>query len=287
MNFILPFQIHGGGDGDGPSGGLESLLIFLEGLTTTGPGGLFTALMPGIASMDNIHPLLVHYPIAFLTAFFALDLLGTLAKKDSWRRVAGWLLHMGTVGAALAVAAGLIAEGSVAHGGNSHEIMETHEKIGIAVLILSLALSVWRGGGERFPKGAANTLHLIFAGLLFGLICLGADLGGMMVYKYGVAVEAVEQTGSHEHQHGQADGHDHNSAAGPADSHEAESVDQHQHGHDAQAHDEAAHGDAVKPEENKPEPVHEETKGEKRQAKPPHEHKHDHKHEPKSKADPH
>jgi len=52
------------------------------------------------------------------------------------------------------------------------------------------------------------------AGIMCGIMALGADLGGLMVYRYGVAVSAVKVSpeslmhmhdGDDDHQHG----HDH------------------------------------------------------------------------------
>jgi hypothetical protein len=104
MNNFLSFQIHGGADhGDGIAESVASLLAFFENLSRQEPGNIFSSIMPGIAGMDNIHPLLVHFPIAFLSAFFALDLVGTLAKKPHWRSVAGWFLYFGTVAALFTV----------------------------------------------------------------------------------------------------------------------------------------------------------------------------------------
>ena len=201
MNNFLSFQIHGGADhGGGIAESVASLLAFFEGASAQGPGGLFSAIMPGIAGMDNIHPLLVHFPIAFLLTFFALDLVGTWAKKPQWRSVAGWLLYLGTIAAVFTVTAGFIAANTVAHGDNVHDIMERHEHIGISVLTLAAVLSLWRLKSGNLIPGGANTLFLILAGLLCILLTLGADLGGLMVYKYGVAVDAVViQDNSHEH----------------------------------------------------------------------------------------
>jgi len=110
MNNFLSFQIHGGADhGGGIAESVSSLLAFFEDLSTQGPGDIFSSIMPGIAGMNNIHPLLVHFPIAFLSAFFVLDLVGTLAKKPQWRSVASWFLYFGTVAAVFTVIAGLIA----------------------------------------------------------------------------------------------------------------------------------------------------------------------------------
>ena len=204
MNNFLSFQIHGGADhGGGIAEGIASLLAFFEGLTAHDSPGIFPALMPGLSSMDNIHPLLVHFPIAFLSAFFALDVVGTLAKKPQWRNVASWLLYLGTVAAVFTVTAGFIAAGSVAHGDDVHAIMERHEHFGVSVLSLATLLSAWRLKTGGVIEGGANSFFLILAALLCVLMMLGADLGGLMVYRYGVAVKAaqVQDIGVHEHVH--------------------------------------------------------------------------------------
>ncbi len=204
MNNFLSFQIHGGADhGGGIADNVASLLTFFEELATHDAAGIFSTLMPGIANMANIHPLLVHFPIAFLSAFFVLDLIGTLAKKPQCRNVASGLLYLGTVAAAFTVTAGFIAAGSVAHGDEVHEIMERHEHFGISVLSLAVLLSAWRMKSGVIIQGGANSFFLILAGLLCVLMLLGADLGGLMVYKYGVAVKVAQavDVDVHEHAH--------------------------------------------------------------------------------------
>jgi uncharacterized membrane protein len=221
MNNFLSFQIHGGADhGNGIMDMVTSLLAFFETLSTQGPGGAFSAILPGIAGMDNIHPLLVHFPLAFLSAFFVLDVVGTLAKKPQWRGVAGWFLYFGTVGALFTVMAGFIAANSVPHGGDVHEIMERHEHYGLSVLSLATLLSIWRMKSDVSVRGGANNFFLILSALMCALMLLGADLGGLMVYHYGVSVKAVPVIeGSHDHQHGDEhqpiDGHQQGVGPGP------------------------------------------------------------------------
>ena len=203
MNNFLSFQIHGGADhGSGIADSVAALLALFDNLSTQGPEEIFAAIMPGIAGMDNIHPLLVHFPIAFLSAFFALDLAGTLAKKAHWRHVASWFLYLGTISALFTVIAGFIAADSVAHGQNVHDIMENHEHIGIAILSLAALLSAWRLKSDGLIRGGANSFFLVLSALLCVLMALGADLGGLMVYQYGVAVKAVQvPEGGHDHEH--------------------------------------------------------------------------------------
>lgn len=214
MNNFLSFQVHGGADhGGGIADNIASLLAFFEGLTAHDSPGIFPSLMPGLANMDNIHPMLVHFPLAFLSTFWVLDVVGTLAKKQQCRNAASWLLYLGTVGALFTVIAGFIAANSVPHGEDVHAIMERHEHFGVSVLSLAALLSVWRLRTGGVIQGGANSFFLALATLLCGLMMLGADLGGLMVYKYGVAVKAVPVSAveihEHEHDHEHAHSHSH------------------------------------------------------------------------------
>ncbi len=187
----IRFSIHGGADRGGVADGVDSLLTFLETAVRQSPAQTFHDLMPGIAALQNLYPLFVHFPIALLSLFFALDLAGTLAGRAEWRRVAGWLLYLGVAFAGITATFGFIAADTVAHGGDVHEIMESHEHLAISVFGLAAFLAVWRGIGKTHPAGPANVVYLLLAGLLAGLLAFTADLGGLMVYKYGVAVEAA------------------------------------------------------------------------------------------------
>lgn len=228
MTNFLSFQIHGSGMSGGVAANVASLLEFLESLSGKTPPEMFSAVFPGISAIENIHPVLVHFPIAFFTAFFIVDSIGVLAKKSQWRYVSAWLLYLGTLSAIFTVIAGLFAANSVEHGDDVHDIMDRHQHIGIAVLSLSLFLSAWRLKQWGIRSTGVNTVFLSLSGFLCFLLFLGADLGGLMVYQYGVAVnsQAINTSGqggdllkglpsitegahnhaSHSHEH---DGHSH------------------------------------------------------------------------------
>ena len=213
MDNFISFQIHGGEHHDGLLEAVSGLLASLEGASEASGSStdLFSSLLPGIANLDNIHPLLVHFPIALLSSFFVVNLITHFVKKDTLVTVASWLLYLGAFSAIFTVLAGFSAAESVAHSESVHDIMEHHEDVGVSILSLSLGLAAWRlrsGLLQGWKKGVFLTLTV----LLFGLIIQGADLGGLMVYKYGVAVHktSVEaliteiRTTAEEHHH-----HDH------------------------------------------------------------------------------
>ena len=207
----LLFSVHGGGDAIiGVIDLVGHFLTRLEHLASLSPKQASLEILPGIAALQNWHPLFVHFPIVLLTLFFVIDLLATLIKNPGLHKVADWFLYLGTVFAGITIATGLIAASSVAHGDDVHEIMETHEHLGITIFSLASGLSIWRFFAKSGLHGAANAVFLFLAGLLSIFILFAADLGGLMVYKYGVAVEAVaaeesEINAAHEHDHNHED----------------------------------------------------------------------------------
>lgn len=163
---------------------------------------LLQEFFPGLAAMANWHPLLVHFPIALLSCFLLLDVFGALARKAEWRRVAGGMLYLGTLFAAVAVALGLQAAHTVPHGEEVHSIIISHRNHGLAVLGMALLLSVWRYWHSACWSALSNVLHLLAAAVMVTVMAHGADMGGLMVYGYGVGVQ------DHDH-----DAHDHDDGA--------------------------------------------------------------------------
>ncbi|MFQ5480356.1 MAG: DUF2231 domain-containing protein [Thermodesulfobacteriota bacterium] len=149
------------------------------------------AILPGIGAMDNVHPLFVHYPIALFTAFFVAEFLGVIFKKDHFRSAASFTLYLGNLAALAAVLAGFHAASTVEHNEAVHIIMERHEAFGVTVLILATILSIWRLYTRRKFSPRAQIVHLVAAFILTVIIAFGADLGGLMVFKYGVGGQAV------------------------------------------------------------------------------------------------
>jgi uncharacterized membrane protein len=198
------FQIHGnaGNSDDSIAGQVEKLLTFLENLIGQNPDQAIDTFFPGLAEMANYHPLFVHFPIALLTTFFFLDFVGTLFRNDNMRHAASWVLYLGTLGALATVLMGLQAAENVAHGSAVHPIMEQHKIYGLTLTSLAVILTLWRLLTNHLITGMANILHLLLAAIICGLLFLGADLGGLMVYKYGVSVKSVTPpTDNYHHQH--------------------------------------------------------------------------------------
>ncbi len=184
--------VHGG---EGPGGGIAGLVeMILEKINGLIESSAAFVLLPGVQSLAmNVHPMIVHFPIAFLSAFFLLEIVGASFRRPAVLQVASWMLYLGAFGAVAAAAAGLIAAGSVPHGDSVHEVMEWHQRLMLGVSGLAAVLAVWRAAvAGRFSSTMAQGLHLLLATVMITLLVLGTDLGGLMVYQHGVGVASLQ-----------------------------------------------------------------------------------------------
>lgn len=139
---------------------------------------------PGAAVLQNLHPLVVHYPIAFLTSSTVVYLAAAIARRDQWAWLALCLLALGAIGATAAVWTGLRAGGSVMVAPSVREhILELHKRLMLTAWALSLLSLVWAVAGRPLPRrGGLGFLLLLL--VMSGVLARGADYGGWMVFGY-------------------------------------------------------------------------------------------------------
>lgn len=140
--------------------------------------------------MSNIHPLIVHFPIALIIVVFALDFLGAVGRRQSLISAANILSIFAALAAVAAVATGLIAEESVWHTEDAHELIELHETIGFAVLGAALISLIFRPA-IRKKKSKSSLLWVAVLISLVAALLVGYEgyLGGEIVFRHGTGVE--------------------------------------------------------------------------------------------------
>jgi uncharacterized membrane protein len=150
-------------------------------------------VFPGVQHLQNIHPLLVHFPIALLSAATLMYWLGFLARRESWLWTGLWTLVLGALGAAAAVGSGLYAEPGVMLAPSvKTALLANHKRIMIAVLILSALLALWAMAARPMPARGRG-VFLATLVVVVALIAKGADYGGRMVYDYNAGGNACSQ----------------------------------------------------------------------------------------------
>src|SRR5262249_57386528 len=146
--------------------------------------------LPGAQHLQNIHPLVVHFPLAFLVGAAVLYGLGWITEVDPLATTGFWLLLLGTVGAGAAVATGLHAEeGVMIDPAVRDALLEPHEQLMITTLGLSVVLTVWGFIARPLPARGRTVFLLLFL-VLLAVMSRGADFGGRVVLDHNAGGDA-------------------------------------------------------------------------------------------------
>ncbi len=138
----------------------------------------------GFQELQNLHPLVVHYPIAFLTASVPIYFLAWMLRNELLGVIGLWLLGLGTLSAAVAAYTGWTgSEGVMVAPSVRDHILVYHKWLMVGVLILSLLLAAWALLARPMPR-RGRPLFLIGLVLMAAVLVKGADYGGWMVFGY-------------------------------------------------------------------------------------------------------
>lgn len=174
--------------------------------------------MPAIRPVE-LHPILVHFPIALLILSVTFDFLGVFVRRWGLTSAATWLLVFGTPSAGVALLTGWVSEHYVTVGAAGN-ILHLHKVVAVLTTVLfSLLLFirlVWlaprgflllkrtsplRSLADRADHAlrliapklyepplpvAAVILYLALSLIAVGLLGLTGYLGGALVYDHGV-----------------------------------------------------------------------------------------------------
>lgn len=142
--------------------------------------------------IPNVHPVLVHFPIALLFVAMAIELIGLLLKKyQQTSFIADILIWAGTVFGFFTLLSGLQAADTVTIPETAYRAVADHSltaKITVAFFILYSIVRIFRYRNRSKLKPAMRITILLLGCIgLFGLYMTG-EKGATLVYNYGIGV---------------------------------------------------------------------------------------------------
>ncbi|HEU4563250.1 MAG TPA: DUF2231 domain-containing protein [Gemmatimonadaceae bacterium] len=133
--------------------------------------------------LQEMHPSLVHFPVALLPLSIGADLIGHLTGSRGLLGFGRRTVAIAAAGAAVSALTGLVAQEEVNVEGKTMDMLITHRNINLAATVATGLMAAWRVQRDR------PTLAYLGAGLAgVAALTYSAYLGGTLVYQYGVGI---------------------------------------------------------------------------------------------------
>lgn len=146
--------------------------------------------------IPNIHPLVVHFPIALLVIAVLFDLSRLWFKKQEWLHNTVLALYStGTVGLIAAFLSGRQAVNTVSVLGDAIPVVTSHEDWALYTLIFFTLFTLVRlwSWWKELEKGWIRPALIIPALIGIGMLWFTGELGSQLVYKHGVGVSEIDR----------------------------------------------------------------------------------------------
>jgi uncharacterized membrane protein len=137
--------------------------------------------------LHELHPSLVHYPLALLPLSIGADVLGSATGNEQLLDLGKRTMPLVALSGLVAGVAGLMAQTEVKANGAAMDMLKTHRTLNLGLVTIAGAMAARRA---RTDKPSAAYLGLGLAGI--AALMYSAYLGGEMVYHKGVGVEAAD-----------------------------------------------------------------------------------------------
>jgi uncharacterized membrane protein len=135
-----------------------------------------------------IHPVLVHFGVAFVAAGAILESYGLLQDRDRARHIGGSMWGFGTIVLVAVIASGYVAANTIELPAAASGTLIDHERQGWILLAALVLLQFWKGWHRGRVPEKQRTVYALALCLAAALVFYSAWLGGRLVYGFGLGV---------------------------------------------------------------------------------------------------
>lgn len=144
--------------------------------------------------LAQLHPGIVHFPIALLTVGFLFDVASLFSSRLPFRQMGATLLVLGVAMAGLAVLTGDQAKDAAERAGVKAQVIEPHQESATATLFLFLGALILRILLLKRPWVWLWRGYVLVALIGVIMVLRTGYLGGQLVFEHGIAVKPAVTT---------------------------------------------------------------------------------------------
>ena len=139
--------------------------------------------------LQEMHPVMVHFPIALLPLAIGADIVGRMIGNERVVSFGKYAIVIAAFGAVAAVVTGLIAGEEVlnAEEGRPRDMLQTHRTLNVLVMLIICGMAVW-----RVQHALPNAAYLGVGAAAICVILYTGYLGGKLIAEFGVSVEPAK-----------------------------------------------------------------------------------------------
>ena len=129
----------------------------------------------------DLHPLVIHFPIALFSSAILFDFVSILFNKTELLNTSWWIMLLALISSFFAIITGLIDDNLIGHLNDISPLWKNHGWMQIISVIGFLFLFIWRSKKEDLFNSKKLTLVYLITGLInVGILFYGSHLGAAL-----------------------------------------------------------------------------------------------------------
>ena len=129
----------------------------------------------------DLHPLVIHFPIALFSSAILFDFISILYNKTELLNTSWWIMLLALISSFFAIITGLIDDNLIGHLNDISPLWKNHGWMQIISVIGFLFLFIWRSKKEDLFNSKKLTLVYLITGLInVGILFYGSHLGAAL-----------------------------------------------------------------------------------------------------------
>ncbi len=132
-------------------------------------------------TLIEIHPLVIHFPIALLSSAILFDLIYILSGKNDLSQTGWWVMLLGLISAAAGIATGIWDDRLIGHLGSVFPLWINHGWVQVFSCTIFVCLFIWRTKQtEILTHPNLKWIYIGIGGIAVSILFYGGYLGAKL-----------------------------------------------------------------------------------------------------------